>query len=91
MKKAMIILLLGVLINPSFAGFSIGMPGAVIKQAKKLDDKVKKKRRNEGWVLVPGNPGFGTSDFYVMAFEAKKCKCRGDLPGGGSSLDQSQS
>lgn len=23
------------------------------------------------WVLVPGNPSFGTSDFYVMKYEAK--------------------
>jgi len=48
------------------------MPGAVLNQAKKLDEKVKKKRLNEGWLLVPGNASFGTNNFHVMAFEAKR-------------------
>ena len=72
MKTAIIFLLLGVFTSSAYAGFSIGMPGAVMKQAKKLDDKIKNKRLSEGWVLVPGNPAFGTSDFYVMAYEARQ-------------------
>lgn len=72
MKKILIILLLGTaLTHSAYAGFSVGMPGAVIKRVKNLDDKVKNKKLSEGWVLVPGNLSFGTSNFHVMAYEAK--------------------
>lgn len=72
MKRILIILPLCLaLTHSAYAGFSIGMPGAVIKHVKKLDNKVKTKKQGETWVLVPGNPSYGTSDFHVMAYEAK--------------------
>lgn len=44
MKKILILLLLGTaLAHSAYAGFSIGMTGAVIKRAKKLDDKIRVK------------------------------------------------
>lgn len=72
MKRILMILpLCLIMTHTAYAGFSVGMPGAVINRAKKLDDKVKAKKQGETWVLVPGNLSFGTSDFYVMAYEAK--------------------
>ena len=72
MKKIIILLpLCIVLTQAAYAAFSIGMPGAVIKHVQKLDDKVMKKKKEEGWVLVPGSAAIGTSDFYVMKYEAK--------------------
>lgn len=71
------------LTQTAYAGFSVGMTGSVIKRVQKLDDRVKQKNQElppvapppaspgTGWVLVPGNSSLGTSDFYVMAYEAK--------------------
>jgi len=59
------------------AGFSLGMTGAFKKQAAKLDEKVRVKTMSPAatvggeWVLVPGSATLGTSDFYVMKYEAK--------------------
>lgn len=72
MKMIISLFLLGItMTDPASAGFSIGMPDAVLKRAKKLDDRVKGKKQEAGWVLVPGNPSFGTNNFYVMKYEAK--------------------
>ena len=75
MKKILMVLPLCIaLTHSAYAGFSIGMPGAVIKHVQKLDDKVKEKKlsmQENAWVLVPGNLSLGTSNFYVMKYEAK--------------------
>lgn len=72
MKRSIILFLLSIILaDPASAGFSVGMPDAVIKRTKKLENKIKKKRLGEGWVSVPGNLAFGTNDFFVMAYEAK--------------------
>lgn len=80
MIRILLILLLPiVLMRSAYAGFNIGIPGAVVKHVKKLDDKVNKKTQENAtpaapqqeWALVPGNATFGTSDFYVMKYEAK--------------------
>ena len=69
MKKILIFLPLCAFLTPAYAGFSIGMPGAVIKRVEKLDVKTTIKKSE--WVLVPGSAAIGTSDFYVMKYEAK--------------------
>ncbi len=71
MKEFIIILPLCLAMTHSaYAGFSIGMPGAVIKHVEKLDAKIKKTKPGGVMVLVPGNLSLGTNDFYVMEYEA---------------------
>ena len=71
----------------AYAGFSIGMPGAVIKHVDNLDYKVRQKKLStqETWARVPGNLSLGTSDFYVMAYEAKNMSGVATSRGGMSS------
>lgn len=74
-----ILSLLMPLTHSAYAGLNIGMPGAIIKRVKKLDDKVNEQRQQNylppaalgEWVLVPGSSTLGTSNFYVMKYEAK--------------------
>ena len=43
------------------------------KAKAQAESQAKAKAQSGGdWVLVPGNPSFGTSDFYVMKYEARE-------------------
>jgi len=53
------------------AGFHFGLPSAVKNKVKQLKAKKVVVNYAEEWILVPGNSSFGTSDFYVMKYEAK--------------------
>lgn len=69
-NSLLIVLLLPVL---GHAGFNFGAINAVKKTVEKLDNKVERAQSIKGgeWVLVPGDAVIGTSNFYVMKYEAK--------------------
>src|SRR3989339_962293 len=82
MKKIISAILIGAVFSvAAYAGFSIGMTGAFKKQVKKLDAKVQANSANSSstvpptaggeWIYVPGNSSIGTSNFWVMKYEAK--------------------